>query len=60
MNPKPTVPDVWGEDWEAIADREPTQSQPSPDKKLSGRVAKAQRRAAQAEFNRQLWAEAEA
>lgn len=34
---------------------EPT---PQPEKKISSKVTKAQRRAQQAEFNRQLWAEA--
>lgn len=31
---------------------------PPPEKKVSSKVTKAQRRAEQAEFNRQLWAEA--
>lgn len=31
---------------------------PPPGKKVSSKVTKAQRRAQQAEFNRQLWAEA--
>ncbi|EYE92677.1 uncharacterized protein EURHEDRAFT_532678 [Aspergillus ruber CBS 135680] len=43
---------VWDEDWEQQADT-PTE------KKVSSKVTKAQRRAQQAEFNRQLWAEAE-
>ncbi|KAK2873254.1 hypothetical protein FQN49_002488 [Arthroderma sp. PD_2] len=34
-------------------------AEPAPEKKLSTRAAKAQRRAEHAEFNRQLWAEAE-
>jgi hypothetical protein len=33
-------------------------STPPPEKKVSSKVTKAQRRAQQAEFNRQLWAEA--
>ncbi|KAI5285139.1 hypothetical protein KEM54_000796 [Ascosphaera aggregata] len=66
MNPKSSVPDVWGEDWETIADKQAAstglqqKSQPPSQQILTGRAAKAQRRAAQAEFNRQLWAEAEA
>lgn len=35
-----------------------TEPQPPPEKKVSSKVTKAQRRAQQAEFNRQLWAEA--
>ncbi|KAI5285219.1 hypothetical protein KEM55_000744, partial [Ascosphaera atra] len=62
MNPKSSIPDAWDDNWERIADKEEESSptSPPPDKKPSGRIAKAQRRAAQAEFNRQLWAEAEA
>ncbi|KAE8146066.1 hypothetical protein BDV25DRAFT_56623 [Aspergillus avenaceus] len=53
-------PDAWEEDWESQADKlasDPTP--PPPEKKVSSKVTKAQRRAQQAEFNRQLWAEAE-
>ncbi|KAF7589682.1 hypothetical protein BBP40_003974 [Aspergillus hancockii] len=63
MSAKPSAggPDVWEDDWESQADRlasDPTS--PPPEKKVSSKVTKAQRRAQQAEFNRQLWAEAEA
>ncbi|KNG88974.1 hypothetical protein ANOM_002224 [Aspergillus nomiae NRRL 13137] len=54
------TPDAWEDDWERRADTlasDPTQ--PPPEKKVSSKVTKAQRRAQQAEFNRQLWAEAE-
>lgn len=34
------------------------EQQTPPEKKVSSKVTKAQRRAQQAEFNRQLWAEA--
>lgn len=54
------TPDAWEEDWERQADTlasDPTP--PPPEKKVSSKVTKAQRRAQQAEFNRQLWAEAE-
>ncbi|KAG2419474.1 hypothetical protein HFD88_004270 [Aspergillus terreus] len=73
-NPSTRAPDAWEEDWEQQADSrrdsdvvylttlqklaaEPTP--PPPEKKVSSKVTKAQRRAQQAEFNRQLWAEAE-
>ncbi|KAL5337955.1 hypothetical protein BJX70DRAFT_220862 [Aspergillus crustosus] len=52
--------DAWDDDWESQADKldaEPTP--PPPEKKVSSKVSKAQRRAQQLEFNRQLWAEAE-
>ncbi|KAE8349341.1 hypothetical protein BDV28DRAFT_63024 [Aspergillus coremiiformis] len=54
------TPDAWEDDWERQADTlasDPTP--PPPEKKVSSKVTKAQRRAQQAEFNRQLWAEAE-
>ncbi|KAK5946430.1 hypothetical protein PMZ80_000573 [Knufia obscura] len=55
-----TVPDAWDEEWSTAADiREPAQSTETEPKKLSSKQTKAQKRAAQAEFNRQLWAEAE-
>ncbi|KAK1149429.1 hypothetical protein N8T08_006652 [Aspergillus melleus] len=53
-------PDAWEDDWESQADRLSTNpTPPPPEKKISSKVSKAQRRAQQAEFNRQLWAEAE-
>ncbi|KAI9038085.1 uncharacterized protein KD926_011323 [Aspergillus affinis] len=53
-------PDAWEEDWESQADRLSTEpTPPEAEKKISSKVSKAQRRAKQAEFNRQLWAEAE-
>ncbi|KAL3455368.1 hypothetical protein BJX64DRAFT_72424 [Aspergillus heterothallicus] len=52
--------DAWEDDWESQADRlDPEPAPPPPEKKVSSKVTKAQRRAQQAEFNRQLWAEAE-
>ncbi|PLB42458.1 uncharacterized protein BDW47DRAFT_1081 [Aspergillus candidus] len=56
---------AWDDDWEQQADKLATEPSPPPDsaptleKKVSSKVTKAQRRAQQAEFNRQLWAEAE-
>ncbi|KAM5440648.1 hypothetical protein McanMca71_004722 [Microsporum canis] len=61
MSRQNQIPDAWDQDWESIADKQaPQPSEPVPEKKLSARAAKAQRRAEHAEFNRQLWAEAEA
>ncbi|KAL4958422.1 hypothetical protein BDW69DRAFT_47208 [Aspergillus filifer] len=57
---KASMGDAWEDDWESQADKldsEPTP--PPPEKKVSSKVTKAQRRAQQMEFNRQLWAEAE-
>ncbi|KAJ5567447.1 hypothetical protein N7535_006753 [Penicillium sp. DV-2018c] len=68
------VPDAWEDSWEIQADvrivrgtmrlgtdillfQESTPTPPS-EKKVSSKVTKAQRRAEQAEFNRQLWAQA--
>ncbi|KAL2841615.1 hypothetical protein BJX68DRAFT_271045 [Aspergillus pseudodeflectus] len=52
--------DAWGDDWESQADKlDAEPAPPPPEKKVSSKVTKAQRRAQQAEFNRQLWAEAE-
>ncbi|KAL2823884.1 hypothetical protein BDW59DRAFT_162853 [Aspergillus cavernicola] len=53
--------DAWGEDWESQADKLDAEPAPPPQevKKVSSKVTKAQRRAQQMEFNRQLWAEAE-
>ncbi|EED24234.1 conserved hypothetical protein [Talaromyces stipitatus ATCC 10500] len=52
------VPDAWEADWESLADNQ-DQKPETPPKKVSSKVTKAQRRAAQAEFNRKLWEEAE-
>ncbi|PYH79257.1 hypothetical protein BO82DRAFT_315614, partial [Aspergillus uvarum CBS 121591] len=56
-----TGPDAWAENWEEQADKLVADTTPPPaaEKKVSSKVTKAQRRAQQAEFNRQLWAEAE-
>ncbi|RHZ74626.1 hypothetical protein CDV55_102815 [Aspergillus turcosus] len=62
MSAKPAAgsPDAWEDDWESQADKLlADDSTPPPEKKVSSKVTKAQRRAQQAEFNRQLWAEAE-
>ncbi|KAI9932966.1 hypothetical protein ASPWEDRAFT_219762 [Aspergillus wentii DTO 134E9] len=62
MSAKPSsvAPDVWEDDWEKQADTLTSDATPPPlEKKVSSKVTKAQRRAQQAEFNRQLWAEAE-
>ncbi|KAJ5388333.1 hypothetical protein N7509_010874 [Penicillium cosmopolitanum] len=59
MSSKPEAPDAWEEDWESQADKLADQPTPPSEKKVSSKVTKAQRRAQQAEFNRQLWAEAE-
>ncbi|KAJ5871548.1 uncharacterized protein N7529_003901 [Penicillium soppii] len=53
------APDAWDDSWESQADKLDSQSTPPSEKKVSSKVTKAQRRAQQAEFNRQLWAEAE-
>jgi hypothetical protein len=60
MTAKPTAgsPDAWEDDWEKQADKLADDPTPPPEKKVSSKVTKAQRRAQQAEFNRQLWAEA--
>ncbi|KAJ5905454.1 uncharacterized protein N7473_002370 [Penicillium subrubescens] len=60
MSAKPEVPDAWDADWESQADKLGDRPTPPSEKKVSSKVSKAQRRAQQAEFNRQLWAEAEA
>ncbi|KAJ5762225.1 uncharacterized protein N7511_005607 [Penicillium nucicola] len=52
------VPDAWEDSWENQVDTLDSTSTP-PEKKVSSKVTKAQRRAQQAEFNRQLWAEAD-
>ncbi|EGE08635.1 hypothetical protein TEQG_07552 [Trichophyton equinum CBS 127.97] len=59
MNRTDQIPDAWDADWESIADKPSQAPEPVPEKKLSARAAKAQRRAEHAEFNRQLWAEAD-
>ncbi|KAJ5659769.1 hypothetical protein N7507_006220 [Penicillium longicatenatum] len=59
MSAKPQVPDAWDDDWEPRADALANEPTPPTEKKVSSKVTKAQRRAQQAEFNRQLWAEAE-
>ncbi|OKP12746.1 hypothetical protein PENSUB_1478 [Penicillium subrubescens] len=58
MSAKPEVPDAWDADWESQADKLGDRPTPPSEKKVSSKVSKAQRRAQQAEFNRQLWAEA--
>ncbi|WEW60719.1 hypothetical protein PRK78_006206 [Emydomyces testavorans] len=67
MSKTKDVPDAWDDDWEEQVDSNklksptlPPASQQEPEKKLSSRAKKAQLRAQHAEFNRQLWAEAEA
>ncbi|KAK5090953.1 hypothetical protein LTR05_001131 [Lithohypha guttulata] len=52
------VPDAWDDEWSTAADDQ-DQSVQADLKKLTTKQTKAQKRAAQAEFNRQLWAEAE-
>lgn len=61
MSTNPALaPDAWDEDWEKAADRPEGEVEPSPrPKKKTTRGTQAQRRAAHAEFNRQLWTEAE-
>ncbi|KAL2400169.1 hypothetical protein ABEF93_005979 [Exophiala dermatitidis] len=58
--------DAWQDEWTEVADKHPTSPPPTGEssvagepRKVSSKVTKAQRRAQQAEFNRQLWAEAE-
>lgn len=50
------MPDAWDDDWIAKADTSMAKSQPVPS---STKASKAERRAKQAEFNRQLWEDAE-
>ncbi len=50
------MPDAWDDDWIAKADTPTAKTQPAPS---STKVSKAERRAKQAEFNRQLWEDAE-
>lgn len=49
------MPDAWEDDW--IAKPDTPKAQPAPS---STKISKAERRAKQAEFNRQLWEDAEA
>ncbi|EXJ58831.1 hypothetical protein A1O7_06261 [Cladophialophora yegresii CBS 114405] len=54
------IPDAWEDEWSAAADDSKLAPAESAEpRKVSSKVTKAQRRAQQAEFNRQLWAEAE-
>lgn len=69
-----SVPDAWDDEWSASADvgqililqcRYSQRQQPAANadpeqepKRLTTKQSKAQKRAQQAEFNRQLWAEA--
>ncbi|KAJ5637932.1 hypothetical protein N7490_007811 [Penicillium lividum] len=59
MSAVPQLPDAWDDDWEPRADALATETTPPTEKKVSSKVTKAQRRAQQAEFNRQLWEQAE-
>ncbi|RMJ27282.1 hypothetical protein PHISP_01867 [Aspergillus sp. HF37] len=62
MSAKPPAgpSNAWDDDdWESQADKLAGDPTPPSEKKVSSKVTKAQRRAQQAEFNRQLWAEAE-
>ncbi|KAJ5138600.1 uncharacterized protein N7515_003448 [Penicillium bovifimosum] len=54
-----SVPDAWEDSWETQADQLDSTPTPPSEKKVSSKVTKAQRRAEHAEFNRQLWAQAE-
>ncbi|KAL8721686.1 MAG: hypothetical protein Q9225_001686 [Loekoesia sp. 1 TL-2023] len=51
------VPDAWDDDWVEKADSAAPANEPAP---KPARLSKAERRAKQAEFNRQLWEDAEA
>ena len=48
------MPDAWDDDWVAKADSSSSTQKPS-----NAKISKAERRAKQAEFNRQLWQDAE-
>lgn len=50
------MPDAWDDDWIAKGHSSTTKSEPAPS---STKISKAERRAKQAEFNRQLWEDAE-
>ncbi|KAF2145362.1 uncharacterized protein K452DRAFT_220860 [Aplosporella prunicola CBS 121167] len=50
------VPDAWDDDWESMADKQPAAPpEPEPARKIS----KAERRVQHAQFNKQLWEQAE-
>lgn len=51
------IPDAWDAEW--TADTTESSADPIEPKRASGKVSKAQKRAQQAEFNRQLWQQAE-
>ncbi|KAJ5133632.1 hypothetical protein N7448_001345 [Penicillium atrosanguineum] len=59
MSANAETPNAWEDDWESQADTLATDPSIEPEKKVSSKITKAQRRAQQAEFNRQLWAEAD-
>ncbi|OJJ59551.1 hypothetical protein ASPSYDRAFT_149996 [Aspergillus sydowii CBS 593.65] len=60
MSAKQSMGDAWEDDWESQADKlDAVPTPPQPEKKVSSKVTKAQRRAQQMEFNKKLWAEAE-
>ena len=50
------MPDAWDDDWIAKGDKSTAEAEPAP---KSTKISKAERRAKQAEFNRQLWEDAE-
>ncbi|KAL2043510.1 hypothetical protein N7G274_003817 [Stereocaulon virgatum] len=50
------MPDAWDDDWIAKADTSTSKPQATPS---AAKISKAERRAKQAEFNRQLWQDAE-
>ena len=50
------MPDAWDDDWIAKGDSSTAKPEPAPS---STKISKAERRAKQAEFNRQLWEDAE-
>ena len=50
------MPDAWDDDWIEKGDSSTAKTEPAPS---STKVSKAERRAKQAEFNRQLWEDAE-
>ncbi|KAJ5666003.1 uncharacterized protein N7477_008451 [Penicillium maclennaniae] len=59
MSANTEAPNAWEDEWETQADTLATNPSIESEKKVSSKVTKAQRRAQQAEFNRQLWAEAD-
>lgn len=50
------MPDAWDDDWIVKGDPSTSKPQPTPS---AAKISKAERRAKQAEFNRQLWEDAE-